>query len=63
MVISGSMTPTTTDEAGKKRWKGVSKGMHRAISAKGGQSAWAGMTAEERSAEMKRRAAKRKKKK
>jgi hypothetical protein len=57
------MTPTTTEEAGKKRWKGVSKRKHRTISAKGGQSAWAGMTAEERSAEMKRRAAKRKKKK
>ena len=53
----------TTEDAGKKRWKGVRKKEHREISAKGGQSAWAGMTPEERSAEMKRRAAKRKKKK
>jgi hypothetical protein len=56
------MTPTTTEEAGRKRWKGVKKDEHRAISSKGGQSAWASMTPEERSAEMKRRAAKRKKK-
>jgi len=48
--------PTTTEEAGKKRWKGVGKKKHREISAKGGQSAWEAMTSEERSAEMKRRA-------
>ena len=53
---AGRMTPMTTEEAGKKRWKGISKKKHRAISAKGGQSTWATMTAEERSAEMKRRA-------
>jgi hypothetical protein len=54
---------TTTEEAGRKRWKGVPKKEHLAIAAKGGKSAWAGMTAEERSAEMKRRATKRWKKK
>jgi hypothetical protein len=53
------MAPTTTEEAGRKRWKGVKKGEHRAISSKGGQSAWATLSPEERSAEMKRRAAKR----
>ena len=32
---------TTTEEAGRKRWKGVLKKEHRAIAAKGGKSAWA----------------------
>jgi hypothetical protein len=53
---------TTTKEAGRKRWRGVKKQEHLAVSSKGGASAWASMTPAERSAEMKRRAAKRKKK-
>jgi hypothetical protein len=53
---------TTTKEAGRKRWRGVKKQEHLAVSSKGGASAWASMTPEERSAEMKRRAKKRKKK-
>jgi hypothetical protein len=55
------MAPTTTEEAGRKRWRGVKRSEHRAISSKGGQSAWSKMTPEQRSAENKRRAAKRKK--
>jgi len=50
------MVAMTTDEAGRKRWRGVKKKDHLAVSAKGGKSAWASMTPEERSAEMKRRA-------
>ncbi len=47
---------------GLKRAKTMKPEQRRAISAKGGLNAWASMSVEERSAEMKRRAAKRKKK-
>jgi hypothetical protein len=47
---------TTTEEAGRKRWRGVGKEEHRAIASKGGKTSWANMTPEERSAENKRRA-------
>jgi hypothetical protein len=56
VFLCSEMTPTTTEEAGKKRWKGVKKKDHLAISAKGGQTAWKEMSSEQRSAEMKRRA-------
>jgi len=46
---------------GRRRWVGVSADEHARIAGSGGRSAWANMTAKERSAEMKRRAAKRKK--
>jgi len=46
---------------GRKRAKTLKPEQRRAISAKGGLNAWASMSDEERSAEMKRRAAKRKK--
>jgi len=50
------MVAMTTDEAGRKRWRGVKKRDHLEVSAKGGKASWAQMTPEERSAEMKRRA-------
>jgi hypothetical protein len=46
---------------GRRRWEGVSDEERVRVGAKGGRAAWANLTAAERSAEMKRRAAKRKK--
>ena len=50
-------------DMGRRRWAGVAEEKRREelskIQSKGGRSAWAKMTPEERSAEMKRRAAKR----
>ena len=51
----------TVKEAGSKRWKDISAKEHKNISAKGGKNTWANLTADERSAEMKRRAKVRKK--
>ena len=47
---------------GRRRWVGVSEEDRKKIQGAGGRSAWASMTAKERSAEMKRRATKRRKK-
>jgi hypothetical protein len=47
----------TVREAGRKRWKNVSDQDRRVLAAKAGKAAWASMSAEEKSAEMKRRAA------
>lgn len=53
-------------DMGRRRWAGTSEAerleLTTAAGAKGGRSAWAKMSAAERSAENKRRAAKRKKK-
>lgn len=46
---------------GRARAKALKPEQRREISARGGLNAWASMSVEERSAEMKRRAAKRKK--
>jgi hypothetical protein len=45
----------STEDAGRKRWKSISKKERALIASKGGKSAWAKLTKEERSAEMKRR--------
>jgi hypothetical protein len=51
---------------GRRRWAGSTAAERKAFSTQGaslgGSTAWAGMSAKERSAEMKRRARKRKKK-
>jgi hypothetical protein len=52
----------TVKQAGRKRWAGMTEEERQQVTSKGGQSAWADMTPTERSAEMKRRAKKRKKK-
>jgi hypothetical protein len=49
-------------KGGKARGRSLTSIERQLISAKGGQGAWASMTPAERSAEMKRRAKKRKKK-
>lgn len=55
----------TAAEMARRRWRGTTAAerteMMTEAGAKGGASAWAKMSPEERSAEMKRRAAKRKK--
>jgi hypothetical protein len=43
----------------RRRWEDVSEEERRQVTAAGGRTAWASMTPEERSAEMRRRAAKR----
>jgi hypothetical protein len=43
-------------EKGAERWKGTTKKQKQEFASKGGKSAWSGMSLEERSAEMKRRA-------
>jgi len=48
---------------GRKRWKGVSKPERRKIASAAGKASWADFTPEERSVEMKRRAAVRKRNK
>jgi hypothetical protein len=48
------------EAAGRKRWKGVAKKERSSILSAAGKASWAKMTPEERSVEMKRRAAVRK---
>ena len=50
----------TTEEAGRRRWKGTTKKERKELASKAVGSFWAKLSPEERSAEMKRRAAKRK---
>lgn len=60
------MKPITAAEMARRRWKGTTAQerteLMTAAGAKGGTAAWAALTPEERSAEMKRRVRKRKKK-
>jgi Spy/CpxP family protein refolding chaperone len=53
----------TTKQAGQKRWKGVSVRRRKELMKTASRKYWDSLTPEQRSAEMKRRAAKRKKKK
>jgi len=46
----------TVKQAGRKRWEKLTKEQRQEVAAAGGKAYWANMTAEERSAEMKRRA-------
>jgi hypothetical protein len=51
----------TTRQAGRKAWENLNKEERKELTSKAGKAAWASMTPAERSAEMKRRAKKRKK--
>jgi hypothetical protein len=52
----------TTEEAGRRRWRGMTKKERSEHARKAVAAFWAKLTPEERSAEMRRRAEKRKKK-
>jgi hypothetical protein len=52
---------TTTKQAGRKRWAGIGDEERRELMASAAKAYWDSLTPEQRSAEMKRRAAKRKK--
>lgn len=54
---------TTTQDAGKARWKGVSAKERKELMRQASRAYWDSLSPEERSAEMKRRAKKRKRKK
>lgn len=51
---------TTTKEAGRKRWQGVGVKQRKELMKAASRKYWDALTPEQRSAEMKRRAAKRK---
>jgi hypothetical protein len=53
---------TTTRQAGRRRWQGVSLEERKELMKHASRAYWDSLSPEERSAEMKRRAAKRKKK-
>jgi hypothetical protein len=54
--LGGALGPAAM---GRRRWANVAEEDRQKITGAGGRSAWASMTPEERSAEMRRRAAKR----
>jgi hypothetical protein len=47
---------TTTEEAGRRRWKGTTRKQRKELASKAVGSFWAKLSPEQRSAEMKRRA-------
>jgi hypothetical protein len=55
-----SAMSTTTKEAGRKRWKGVGVRRRKELMKTASRKYWDRLTPEQRSVEMKRRAAKRK---